>query len=158
MRIETPFGSLRIDGIDDAVTAVQWGDGPEGATTPAVEQAAAELIEYFDGTRREFEVSIAFGPMGPFQYQVLRLTSAIPYGRTRAYGALATDMGEPDRARAVGGALKHNPIAVIVPCHRVVAADGALTGYGGGPKTGGRLDVKRSLLELERGALQQRLF
>ena len=113
---------------------------------------------------------IDLGGLGSFQRQVLDLTIAIPYGCTRAYGELAAfyifllrEGIAPAEAidsvvRAVGGALKHNPIAVIVPCHRVVAADGALTGYGGGPTTGGRLDVKRALLEIEQGALQQTLF
>ena len=101
---------------------------------------------------------VDLGPVTGFQRRVLDLTAAIPYGRTRAYGELAAELGEPAMVRAVGGALKHNPVAVIVPCHRVVAADGALTGYGGGPTTGGRLDVKRALLEIEQGALQQSLF
>ena len=123
-----------------------------------VERAAEQLVEYFAGGRRCFDVPLDLGGVGDFQRGVLDLTLAIPYGRTRAYGELAAALGEPGLVRAVGGALKHNPIAVIVPCHRVVAADGALTGYGGGPATGGRLDVKRALLEIERGAFQQPLF
>jgi methylated-DNA-[protein]-cysteine S-methyltransferase len=159
MRIATPFGALRIDGTDAAVTAVVWDDGPlddDGAA--AVRTAAAQLTEYFAGDRRQFDVAVALDELGGFQRTVLDLTAAIPYGRTRAYGELAADLGEPGLVRAVGGALKHNPVAVIVPCHRVVAASGALTGYGGGPTTGGRLDVKRALLEIEQGALQQSLF
>jgi methylated-DNA-[protein]-cysteine S-methyltransferase len=159
MRIATPFGSLRIDGTDAAVTAVSWDDGPlddDGAA--AVRSAAVQLTEYFAGDRRQFDVAVDLDGLSGFQRQVLDLTVAIPYGRTRAYGELAADLGEPELVRAVGGALKHNPVAVIVPCHRVVAANGALTGYGGGPTTGGRLDVKRALLEIEQGALQQRLF
>jgi methylated-DNA-[protein]-cysteine S-methyltransferase len=161
MRMATPLGALRIEGTDDAVTAVAWDDGPVDApaTGPtAVRRAAEQLAEYFAGDRHDFDVPLDLGPMGAFQRRVLDLTAAIPYGRTRAYGELAAELGEPGMVRAVGGALKHNPVAVIVPCHRVIAADGALTGYGGGPTTGGRLDVKRALLEIEQGALQQSLF
>ena len=162
MKIDTPFGPLRIHGTAESVTAVVWGDGPDddgsGGPSEVVERAAQELTEYLAGERQAFDVPIDLGPVGGFQRGVLDLTAAIPYGQTRAYGELAADLGEPGLVRAVGGALKHNPIAVIVPCHRVVAANGALTGYGGGPTTGGRLDVKRALLEIERGAFQQPLF
>jgi methylated-DNA-[protein]-cysteine S-methyltransferase len=159
VRIDTPLGPLRVHGTADAVTAVAWGDGPDdGPASVVVQRAGAQLVEYFAGERRTFDVPLDLGGVGGFQRTVLELTQAIAYGETRAYGELATELGEPGLVRAVGGALKHNPIAVIVPCHRVVAADGALTGYGGGPATGGRLDVKRALLEIERGAFQQLLF
>ena len=160
MRIETPLGPLQIQGTADAVIAVTWGGGADDDSSPStvVEQAAEELVEYLAGKRRTFDVPLDLGRVGGFQRGVLDLTLAIPYGRTRAYGELAAELGEPGLVRAVGGALKHNPIAVIVPCHRVVAADGALTGYGGGPATGGRLEVKRALLEIEQGAFQQPLF
>jgi methylated-DNA-[protein]-cysteine S-methyltransferase len=161
MRIATPLGPLRIEGTDTAVTAVVWDDGAvdEAPGGPAaVVRAAGQLAEYFAGDRHDFDVPVDLGAMTGFQRRVLDLTAAIPYGRTRAYGELAAELGEPAMVRAVGGALKHNPVAVIVPCHRVIAADGALTGYGGGPTTGGRLDVKRALLEIEQGALQQSLF
>jgi methylated-DNA-[protein]-cysteine S-methyltransferase len=162
VRIDTPLGPLRIAGTDAAVTAVAWGDdvpaADDRAVPAAVALAAEQLTEYFAGDRRDFAVPIDLGGLGSFQRQVLDLTVAIPYGCTRAYGELAADLGDRSVVRAVGGALKHNPIAVIVPCHRVVAADGALTGYGGGPTTGGRLDVKKALLEIEQGALQQSLF
>jgi methylated-DNA-[protein]-cysteine S-methyltransferase len=160
VKIETPLGPLRIEGTAEAVTAVAWGDGGDDdpAPTPVVARAAEQLAEYLAGERQAFDVPIDLSGVGGFQRGVLDLTMAIPYGRTRAYGELAAELGEPRLVRAVGGALKHNPIAVIVPCHRVVAADGALTGYGGGPTTGGRLDVKRALLEIEQGAFQAPLF
>jgi methylated-DNA-[protein]-cysteine S-methyltransferase len=163
VRIATPLGPLRIEGTDAAVTAVAWEDGPanepDAAPVPAaVARAAEQLAEYFAGSRHDFDVAVDLRRVSGFQRQVLDLTAAIPYGRTRAYGELAADLGDRSVVRVVGGALKHNPIAVIVPCHRVVAADGALTGYGGGPTTGGRLDVKKALLEIEQGALQQSLF
>jgi len=117
-----------------------------------------ELEEYFEGGRRAFDVPVDLARAGAFQRQVLEATAAIPYGTSRTYGDLAKELGGLGVVRAVGGALKHNPVAVIVPCHRVVAADGALTGYGGAPGAGGRLDLKKALLEIEQGALQQRLW
>jgi methylated-DNA-[protein]-cysteine S-methyltransferase len=159
--LTTPIGPLyvRVDG--SAVIAVRWvrDDEPDsGGAAPALDAAVAELTEYFAGQRQVFDVPVDLGGLGSFQRQVLAATVAIPYGRTRAYGEIAAELGRPELVRAVGGALKHNPIAVIVPCHRVVAANGALTGYGGAPGAGGRLDTKRALLEIERGALQQLLL
>jgi methylated-DNA-[protein]-cysteine S-methyltransferase len=159
--LSTPLGPLyvRVDG--DAVTAVQWVRDEEPDTSGAagaLDSALAELREYFAGQRQSFDVPIDLSGLGSFQRQVLDATVAIPYGRTRAYGELAAELGRPELVRAVGSALKHNPIAVIVPCHRVVAADGSLTGYGGAPGAGGRLDTKRALLEIERGAFQQLLL
>jgi methylated-DNA-[protein]-cysteine S-methyltransferase len=159
--LATPLGPLyvRVDG--NAVTAVRWvgGDEPEtSGATGALDTALDELTEYFAGQRQSFDVAIDLSGLGSFQRQVLDATVAIPYGRTRAYGEIAAELGRPELVRAVGGALKHNPVAVIVPCHRVVAADGSLTGYGGAPGAGGRLDTKRALLEIERGAFQQLLL
>ncbi len=159
---DTPLGPLFV-GVDGlAVTAVRWlHDEPiavAGGTSDVLAAAVAELGEYFAGQRRVFDVPIDLGGLGSFQRQVLDATIAIPYGRTRAYGEIAAELGRRELVRAVGGALKHNPIAVIVPCHRVVAADGSLTGYGGAPGAGGRLDTKRALLEIERGAFQQLLL
>ena len=159
--LTTPLGPLyvRVDG--DAVTAVRWvrAEQPDtGGVADALDTAVAELTEYFAGQRQAFDVPIDIRGLGLFQRQVLDTTVTIPYGRTRAYGEIAAELGRPELVRAVGGALKHNPIAVIVPCHRVVAADGSLTGYGGAPGAGGRLDTKRALLEIERGAFQQLLL
>ena len=159
--MDTPLGPLflRVDG--SAVTAVRWvhDERPStGGTSDVLTAAAAELGEYFAGERQAFDVPIDLGGLGSFQRQVLDATVAIPYGRTRAYGEIAAELGRTELVRAVGGALKHNPIAVIVPCHRVVAADGSLTGYGGAPGAGGRLDVKRALLEIERGVFQPPLL
>ena len=104
-----------------------------------------ELEEYFAGKRREF--SFALDLRGTdFQLACWRALVAIPYGETRSYGDIARAVGRPQGFRAVGMANNRNPVAIIVPCHRVIASDGTLCGYGGG------LDVKRKLLELE-GAL-----
>ena len=104
-----------------------------------------ELEEYFAGKRREF--SFALDPRGTeFQLACWRALIAIPYGETRTYADIARAVGRPQGFRAVGMANNRNPIAIVVPCHRVIASDGTLCGYGGG------LDIKRKLLELE-GAL-----
>ena len=104
----------------------------------------AQLGEYFAGDRTTFDVDLDLHGT-PFQQQVWARLQAIPYGATATYGALATDLGSPGASRAVGMANNKNPVAIIVPCHRVVGASGDLTGYAGG------LDRKRFLLDLEAG-------
>ena len=106
---------------------------------------ASELEEYFAGKRREFTFPLDLRGTD-FQLACWRALLAIPYGETRSYAAIARAVGKPNAFRAVGMANNRNPIAIVVPCHRVIASDGTLCGYGGG------LDVKRKLLELE-GAL-----
>ena len=107
-----------------------------------LERVADQLDEYFTGRRRAFSVPVA--PQGtPFQHEVWDAVAAIPYGTTVSYGHLAARLGRPRAARAVGHANAHNPVALVVPCHRVLGASGGLTGYGGG------LDAKRFLLRLE---------
>ena len=111
----------------------------------AMQSYVRELQEYFAGQRREF--SFALDLRGTdFQLACWRALLAIPYGETRTYGDIARAVGRPHGFRAVGRANNRNPVAIVVPCHRVIASDGTLCGYGGG------LDIKRSLLELE-GAL-----
>lgn len=111
----------------------------------AFTEVARQLDEYFAGERREFDLPLA--PRGTdFQRSVWRELTTIPYGRTTSYGAMAANLGTPTASRAVGAANGRNPISIIVPCHRVIAANGALTGYAGG------LDKKQRLLALERGA------
>jgi methylated-DNA-[protein]-cysteine S-methyltransferase len=117
------------------------GESPEVAPFPA---AREQLRAYFEGRLREFELPLA--PAGtPFQHRVWRALLEIPYGRTVTYGELAARLGQPGASRAVGLANGRNPIAVVIPCHRVVGAGGALTGYGGG------IERKRWLLDLEAG-------
>jgi methylated-DNA-[protein]-cysteine S-methyltransferase len=113
-------------------------EGGRGPTAAAVEQ----LRQYFAGKRRRFDLELA--PRGSrFQQQVWRCLTEIPFGETRSYGEIAERLGFPGGARAVGRANATNPIAIVIPCHRVIGADGSLTGYAGG------LAVKRGLLELE---------
>lgn len=110
-----------------------------------------QLEAYFQGRLRAFDLPIA--PRGtPFQLRVWAELRRIPYGRTISYGELARRLGDPKLTRAVGAANGANPISIIIPCHRVIGADGSLVGYGGG------LDVKRGLLALERGPESGLLF
>jgi methylated-DNA-[protein]-cysteine S-methyltransferase len=105
-------------------------------------EVARQLAEYFRGTRRVFELPLALSGT-PFQRSVWDQLLLIPYGHTTTYGELAARLGDSRLVRAVGGANGANPVAIIVPCHRVIGADGSLVGYGGG------LDIKRALLEME---------
>jgi methylated-DNA-[protein]-cysteine S-methyltransferase len=112
--------------------------------TETLKKAAVQLMEYLRGKRTVFDVPLA--PEGTaFQKQVWDALVKIPYGETSSYGKLAKDIGKPGAARAVGMANNRNPIPVIIPCHRVIGADGSLTGYGGG------LPMKEKLLALEKG-------
>ena len=101
-----------------------------------------QLDEYFAGERKVFDIKLA--PKGtPFQQSVLAALQDIPYGETRSYGEIAVAIGNPKSVRAVGSANGNNPIALIIPCHRVIGSNGSLTGFGGG------LETKRFLLEFE---------
>jgi methylated-DNA-[protein]-cysteine S-methyltransferase len=112
--------------------------------TETLKKAAGQLMEYLQGKRTVFDMPLA--PEGTaFQRQVWEALLEIPYGETYSYGKLARDIGKPGAARAVGMANNRNPIPVIIPCHRVIGADGSLTGYGGG------LPMKERLLALEKG-------
>ena len=114
--------------------------------TPELEQGRAEIEEYLGGVRREFGVPFQIR-VTPFQFKVLEAVSTIPYGSTATYGGIARRVGVPDGARAVGAACAANPIPLIIPCHRVVAAAG-LGGFGGG------VELKRRLLEHEGARLK----
>mgnify|MGYP001078524330 CR=1 FL=1 len=110
---------------------------------PLLRETARQIDEYFKGTRKEFHVPLSLEGSG-FQLSVWRELAAITYGATISYGELAARLGDRRKARAVGGAVGMNPVGIILPCHRVVGADGSLTGFGGG------LNVKTALLEMER--------
>jgi methylated-DNA-[protein]-cysteine S-methyltransferase len=112
----------------------------------AFQQVRGQLDDYFAGRRHSFDLPLALAG-SPFQQRVWRALQDIPYGETTSYGEVARRIGVPSAPRAVGVANGQNPVAVIVPCHRVIGADGSLTGYGGG------LERKRLLLELEAGVL-----
>lgn len=143
---DTAIGKITIAADGDAVTALAFGEKKDPAElrrTELTDLAAAQLSEYLAGKRRLFSVPLA--PEGtPFQKRVWNALLAVPYGETRSYGQIAEQIGSPGAARAVGMANNRNPIAILIPCHRVVGADGSLVGYGGG------LALKRRLLALER--------
>jgi methylated-DNA-[protein]-cysteine S-methyltransferase len=156
-RTESPIGELLLIGDEHALHGLHMQDGPGPAridprwaeSDEPFGEALAQLGEYFEGRRREFELRLA--PSGtPFQLRVWSALREIPYGRTASYGEIARKVGVPSAPRAIGVANGLNPIGVIVPCHRVIGADGSLTGYGGG------LERKRLLLDLEAGVLPLR--
>ena len=110
---------------------------------PLAEAAAQQLQEYFQQRRRKFTVPVDISTLPTFTQRVLAGCAAIPWGTTRTYGQLAAQVGRPGAARAVGQALGRNPVPILIPCHRVIRADGGLGGFGAG------LEMKRRLLELE---------
>ena len=121
---------------------------PEEAPHDPLLVTTARLLEaYFEGRPVSFDLPIALEGLTPFATRVLRACAAIQWGETRSYGEVAAAAGSPGSARAVGQALARNPVPVIVPCHRVIGADGSLTGFGQG------LEMKRRLLNLERIAV-----
>jgi len=160
-RIETPVGPIvvRVEGDTVRSASFDWEDVAEAhGHSTVIASVADQLAAYFADELDQFDVPLAWPSLAPFQRAVLEETVAISYGATSTYGAIATAIGRPGEARAVGGALRTNPWVIIVPCHRVIAANGDLTGYGGGPDTGGRLDVKAILLDHERRRFQPTLF
>jgi methylated-DNA-[protein]-cysteine S-methyltransferase len=148
--VDSPLGALTVVARDDALVGLYFADQrrrPDPATLGPREDAgftevAGQLGEYFTGERTGFE--LALDPYGDaFDQRVWELVARIPYGRTRTYGELARELGDPGLAQAVGAANGRNPLCVVVPCHRVIGSGGGLTGYAGG------LPRKRFLLDLE---------
>jgi len=139
-----PCGNMKIAYTDKAIRSVVFTDEKTGGKPSALsERADTQLREYFAGTRKIFELPLeAEGT--EFQRKVWAALLEIPYGETKSYKDVAQAVGSPKGFRAVGGANHNNPITIIIPCHRVIAADGGLGGYGGG------LDKKSLLLKLER--------
>ena len=142
--IPTPLGSLRICEEAGAICAIDFTTGdlcpPE---TPLLMAAARQLTAYFAGELRVFDLPLRLEGTA-FQLQCWQALQTIPYGETISYSDQARRIGRPKAVRAVGGANHHNPISIVVPCHRVIGADGSLIGYGGG------LDKKAWLLDHER--------
>ena len=135
---------LDIEGDADAPHGMLQHHGHPGSPDKVIEQATRELDEYFAGQRTEFEAPIAL--VGTeFQQAIWLALLGVPYGETATYGDLAARSGNPKAARAVGGAVGHNPVAIIVPCHRILAGDGKLTGY----SNGNGVETKKQLLDLE---------
>jgi methylated-DNA-[protein]-cysteine S-methyltransferase len=143
---DTPIGTLHLAATERGLTLCGWAEDGADAPGPAsvLDHARRELDDYFAGTVREFSVPVDLGGVGDYRRRVLERLCLVGYGETTTYGALAADAGLPaEDARRVGGVMASNPVAIVVPCHRVIGSDGSLTGYAGG------LDIKRTLLDLE---------
>jgi methylated-DNA-[protein]-cysteine S-methyltransferase len=147
--LDTPIGPVVVAWRGDAVAAVHLGAPSPSLTTGWARADGShncvvrQLREYFAGERREFDLDID-QPGTPFQHRVWRAVSTIPFGETRSYGEIAGLIERPRAVRAVGAANGRNAVPIIVPCHRVIAADGTLHGYAAG------LEMKAALLEFER--------
>lgn len=130
---ESPIGLIEISGTADAIRSLNFVEErrDESCSNWLVDQAVKEIKEYFDGNREQFDVPLDLQGTA-FQEAVWQELLKIPYGSTASYGDIAKAMGNPKAVRAVGGANHRNPIALIVPCHRVIGSDGSMTGYGSG--------------------------
>jgi methylated-DNA-[protein]-cysteine S-methyltransferase len=158
--IESPVGQLLVAASDQGLASISFDPEPEEQlerlariagpcvlrSPRTVDEARRELDEYFSGRRRAFDLSLDLRALPPFTISVLGELARVPYGETTTYGTLASRVGRPRAARAVGTVMNRNRIPIVLPCHRVVGAGGNLVGYAGG------LDRKTKLLELE-GAL-----
>jgi methylated-DNA-[protein]-cysteine S-methyltransferase len=146
LALDSPIGTLTVTEKDGRIVALDWGGCEEGTPSPVLVAARQQLLDYFAGRRRDFDLKLA--PSGsPIELRVWELMAAIPYGETRSYGALGHDLDLGPRA--VGQACGRNKLPILIPCHRVIASDGSLGGYSGG----GGAETKRRLLQLERALL-----
>jgi len=135
-------------GAEKEASSGAWVAASDCPEHPVLRETRRQILAYLQGSLRVFDLPLA--PQGtPFRQAVWQELLMIPYGETMTYGELAARLGAKNKARAVGGAAHHNPIALIIPCHRLIGADGSLTGFGGG------LPLKSTLLELERGVCRK---
>jgi methylated-DNA-[protein]-cysteine S-methyltransferase len=161
----SPLGPLWVAIGPKGVTTIHYGDEPSENELRRLVRAygpgivpdhrrsstlARELEQYFEGKRRVFDVEVDLTGLTPFQARILAATAKIPFGAVSTYQAVARRAGNERASRAAGGALNHNPIPIVVPCHRVVGSNGSLVGYAGG------LDAKRRLLAIEGADLARR--
>lgn len=154
--VDTPIGAFGVAAEGDQLTAIHFGGlgrhPVASEPSPVLRVAAAQLGAYFAGELTEFDVTLGAPTGSDFEKAVWREIAAIPYAEMATYGEIAAAVGDAGAARAVGMACNHNPVPVIVPCHRVVGAGGKLVGFGGG------LDRKRFLLQLEARVRIERQF
>lgn len=152
-KMKSPVGELQLVGNDDGLAAILWEDDDAGRvklgkleqdkTHPIILKTEKELSEYFLGKRKNFSVKLNF--IGTdFQKKVWAALLTIPFGETRSYGQIASQISNPKASRAVGAAIGKNPVSIITPCHRVIGSSGKLTGFAGG------LEIKSYLLDLEK--------
>ncbi len=152
-RTQSPLGSVLLaasaQGLAGAWFVEKQRDTPDpthwaaAPNHPVLQQAAGLLADYFAGRRQHFDLPLDLTHGTAFQQAVWQALVAIPFGKTTTYGELARRIGRPRAVRALGAAVGRNPVSIIVPCHRVIGADGSLTGYAGG------LDRKTALLQIE---------
>ncbi|MCV6615698.1 MAG: methylated-DNA--[protein]-cysteine S-methyltransferase [Cellvibrionaceae bacterium] len=150
--IPSPIGELQVCADNNGICAILYAPAPDYqlSPNPHTEAACHQLSQYFNGERKQFELPIS--PQGSeFQTQVWQQLQRIPYGQTRSYGEIAKALNKPNAVRAVGGANGKNPIPIIVPCHRVIGANGKLTGFAGG------LEAKAWLLAHEQGSAGEKI-
>lgn len=150
--LDSPLGTLALASDGSHLTGIHFSrrDGRPAVerawqrddAAPVLARARAQIAEYFDGRRTRFDLPLSLQGTA-FQRSVWRALLKVPFGKTSTYGALAAEIGRPNAARAVGAAIRANSLAVVVPCHRIIGANGSLTGYAGG------LARKRKLLALE---------
>jgi methylated-DNA-[protein]-cysteine S-methyltransferase len=154
---ESPLGPLFLATTERGLCRIAYDPEPEaeeerlargfGArvlrSPRALDEARRELDDYFEGRRQLFDLPVDLAPVGPFPREVLGRLARVPYGSVTTYGALAVQAGRPRAARAVGSVMNRNPLPIVLPCHRVVGANGSLVGYGGG------IERKVALLRLE---------
>lgn len=146
-----PFaiGKLTIMEKNGKIVRIKLNRPPEPAIhavkkeTSLIAEAVSQLSAYFEGRLKTFDLPLDMSGT-PFRMKTWEALKTIPYGETRSYGDIARQIGQPKACRAVGMANHNNPVAIVVPCHRVIGSDGSLTGYGGG------LPIKRQLLDLEK--------
>ncbi|HOX91841.1 MAG TPA: methylated-DNA--[protein]-cysteine S-methyltransferase [Spirochaetales bacterium] len=160
--VQSPLGTMEAIVAQNRLCLLEFSDRPglaaerlwlerhyqcpcKNERTQTHERAFAQLAEYFSGTRTAFDLELEY-PGTDFQRSVWAFLLSVPYGSTMSYGTMAAKLGKPSAARAVAAAIGQNRLAILIPCHRIVGANGALTGYAGG------LQRKRQLLELEAGA------
>jgi methylated-DNA-[protein]-cysteine S-methyltransferase len=158
--LNSPLGRLKLVATDEGLAGILWEtDRPrcgwlkgevEDKRYPVLVETERQLTEYFAGQRKEFAVTLDLAGT-VFQRKVWNALLTIPFGETRSYGQIATQIGRPDAARAVGAANGRNPVSIVAPCHRVIGSTGKLTGFAGG------LDAKAYLLALE-GATGERFM
>lgn len=147
--LNSPIGFIKITANDEAINEVTFVENEEeDKPNELTQEAVNQLMEYFEGKRKVFDLPLS--PIGtPFQQAVWKALCSIPYGETRSYGEIAKMIGNPKASRAVGMANNRNPISIIIPCHRVIGASGKLVGYGGG------IDKKIYLLNLEKATYRE---
>ena len=131
--VDSPIGLVEVRATESGLDQLIFVDKarPHAEATGVTERAVAQLVEYFAGTRRVFDLPLEM--LGtPFQLEVWQMLLTVPYGETSSYQAIADALGRPNAVRAVGAANGRNPISIVVPCHRIIGSNGALVGYGGG--------------------------